>query len=64
MSSPEAANPLLTIEFRIPFDRIRAADVEPAAAELLSQARARLDAIAEQPGRAHLSTTPWTRSTG
>src|ERR1035438_6617951 len=50
MSSPESANPLLTVEFRIPFDRIRATDVEPAAAELLSQARARLDAIASLPG--------------
>src|ERR1035441_4301514 len=50
MSSPEPANPLLTIEFRIPFDRISATDVEPAAAELLSQARARLDALATLPG--------------
>src|ERR1035438_1062605 len=50
MSSPESANPLLTVEFRIPFDRIRATDVEPAAAELLSQARARLDALATLPG--------------
>jgi oligopeptidase A len=50
MSVNESANPLLTVEFRIPFDRIRAADVEPAAAELLTQARARLEAIASQPG--------------
>jgi oligopeptidase A len=50
MSSPEPANPLLTVQFRIPFDRIRAADVQPAAAELLAQARARLAAIASQPG--------------
>jgi oligopeptidase A len=50
MSSSESANPLLTIEFRIPFDRIRATDVEPAATELLSQARARLEGIACQPG--------------
>jgi len=50
MSSPESANPLLTVEFRIPFDRIRAADVGPAAAELLSQARTRLEAIATLPG--------------
>jgi oligopeptidase A len=50
MSVPETANPLLTVEFRIPFDRIRAADVGPAAAELLAQARARLDAIAHLPG--------------
>src|SRR5580704_12806075 len=49
MSSPETANPLLTVEFRIPFDRIRAVDVQPAIAELLSQARARLEMIAKQP---------------
>jgi oligopeptidase A len=50
MSSPESANPLLSVQFRIPFDRIRSTDVEPAAAELLSQARARLEAIATLPG--------------
>ncbi|HUE02132.1 MAG TPA: hypothetical protein VMR62_21360, partial [Bryobacteraceae bacterium] len=50
MSSPQSANPLLTVDFRIPFDRIRASDVEPAAAELLSQARARLEALASLPG--------------
>jgi len=50
MSSSETANPLLTVEFRIPFDRIRAADVGPATAELLAQARDRLDAIAHLNG--------------
>jgi oligopeptidase A len=50
MSSLETANPLLTVEFRIPFDRIRASDVGPATAELLAQARARLDVIAHLPG--------------
>jgi oligopeptidase A len=49
MSSPDTANPLLNVEFRIPFDRIRAADVGPATAELLAQARARLDAVAHLP---------------
>jgi oligopeptidase A len=43
-------NPLLAVQFRIPFDRIRAADVEPAVAELLAQARASLDALAGEPG--------------
>ncbi len=43
-------NPLLTPRFRIPFDRIRATDVEPAATELLRQARAGLEAIAATPG--------------
>jgi oligopeptidase A len=50
MSSPETANPLLAVQFRIPFDRIRASDVAPAVAELLTQARARLAAIAGEPG--------------
>ncbi len=50
MSSSETANPLLTVEFRIPFDRIGAVDVQPAIAELLSQARTRLETIAKQPG--------------
>jgi oligopeptidase A len=44
------SNPLLTVQFRIPFDRIQASDVEPAAAELLRAARERLDTIAKAPG--------------
>jgi oligopeptidase A len=51
------SNPLLALEFRIPFDRIRAAHVEPAAAELLREARARLDAIAAQPGERTFENT-------
>ncbi len=43
-------NPLLTPRFRIPFDAIKAEHVEPAAAELLSAARAGLEAIAAAPG--------------
>jgi oligopeptidase A len=50
-------NPLLALEFRIPFDRIRAAHVEPAAAELLRDARARLDAIAALPGERTFENT-------
>jgi oligopeptidase A len=50
MSPSEPANPLLAMQFRIPFDRIRAGHVEPAVAELLAQARARLNAIAAEPG--------------
>src|SRR5258706_854534 len=38
-------NPLSKIEFRIPFDRIRAEDVEPAIHGLLRQARERIDQI-------------------
>ena len=44
------ANPLLSVQFRIPFDRIQAAHVEPACAELLRQARERLAAIYAEPG--------------
>jgi oligopeptidase A len=48
-STPEA-NPLLSIEFRVPFDRIRAEHVEPAIAELLRQARAGLTVLAARDG--------------
>ena len=47
---PSETNPLLAIRFRIPFDRIHAADVEPATASLLRDARTRLEAIAAQDG--------------
>jgi oligopeptidase A len=40
------SNPLLEIQFLVPFDRIRAEHVEPAVAELLAGARARLEEIA------------------
>jgi oligopeptidase A len=39
-------NPLLEIRFRIPFDQITAAHVEPAIAALLVRSRANIDAIA------------------
>jgi oligopeptidase A len=55
--NPSQPNPLLALEFRIPFDRIRAADVEPAAAELLREAHARLEAIAGQPGERTFENT-------
>src|ERR1700733_1324691 len=37
-------NPLLNIQFRVPFDKIEASDVEPAIDQLLADANARLDA--------------------
>ena len=46
MPSTSDANPLLHVEFRIPFDRIRAEHVEPAASQLLGEARAGLAALA------------------
>ena len=57
MQSAGEPNPLLTIQFRIPFDRIRAAHVEPAAEELLRGARARLQAIAAAPGERTFDNT-------
>jgi oligopeptidase A len=39
-------NPLLKVQFRVPFDRIRAEHVRPAMDEHLRQARARLDELA------------------
>ncbi len=48
MTANTERNPLLDINFQIPFDRIRAAHVEPAIDELLADARARLEAIAQE----------------
>ena len=49
MNGPAETNPLLTPQFRIPFDRIRAEHVEPAAERLLSGARQRVEEIAAAP---------------
>ncbi|MGI8743119.1 MAG: M3 family metallopeptidase [Bryobacteraceae bacterium] len=49
MSDSIQDNPLLHFEFRIPFDEIQAAHVEPAVAELLTNARVRLDALIADP---------------
>ncbi|MCC7175242.1 MAG: M3 family metallopeptidase [Bryobacterales bacterium] len=46
MSTAGADNPLLRMEFRIPFDRIGAAHVEPAVREALVEARRRRDGLA------------------
>ncbi len=46
---PVPDNPLLHIQFEIPFDRVRAEHVEPAIAELLTTARASIEAIASDP---------------
>lgn len=48
MSSSEQ-NPLLHIQFQIPFDQIRPAHVEPAIQKLLADARARLDELIADP---------------
>jgi len=44
-------NPLLAIPFAIPFDQIRAEHVEPAMTHLISEAKARIDAIAAFEGK-------------
>ncbi|AUX25640.1 oligopeptidase A [Sorangium cellulosum] len=50
-------NPLLSLGFEIPFDRIRSEHVEPAVRALLDDARARLDALVAAPGpRAYANT--------
>jgi len=57
MPQTSADNPLLSLGFRVPFDRIRAEHVEPAAAELLRAARERLDALAAEPGERTFANT-------
>jgi len=50
MTSTTTANPLLQIQFKIPFNQIRAEYVEPAIAELLADTRAELDRLLAEPG--------------
>src|SRR5215472_14119957 len=45
MRPVNGSNPLLQIEFQIPFDEIRPEHVEPAVTDLLRDARQRLDEI-------------------
>jgi len=57
MPDTPADNPLLHLSFRIPFDRIRAEHVRPAAAELLRDARAGIEAIAADGGARNFENT-------
>src|SRR5579872_765078 len=57
MRTPADPNPLLSVQFRIPFDRIQATDVQPAASELLRDARTRLQAIAAEPSARSFDNT-------
>jgi oligopeptidase A len=50
-------NPLLSIAFEIPFDRIRAEHVEPAFDELLADAGQRLEAVASLSGERTFANT-------
>src|SRR5580698_8613717 len=49
MTTTAAANPLLQIQFQIPFDQIRAENVEPAIEELLQDARNQLNLLTSEP---------------
>src|ERR1700686_2095832 len=50
-------NPLLNISFRVPFDQIQAAQVEPAIDELLADARRRLNETIASPEPLHALDT-------
>jgi oligopeptidase A len=50
MFSNRDANPLSDVQFRIPFDRIKAADIEPAIDDLLRRTKTGLAGIAAEPG--------------
>jgi oligopeptidase A len=54
---PEAANPLLQDDFRIPFHRLRAEHVEPGIREALREAETEVDAIARSDDQATWSNT-------
>ena len=55
---PESnANPLLSIQFRVPFDRIGPEALEPAIALLIEEARSRLASIAAEPGERTFANT-------
>jgi oligopeptidase A len=57
MLSDSQPNPLLTVTFHVPFDRITAAHVQPAATQLLDEARVRLNAIADAQGERNFDNT-------
>ncbi len=50
-------NPLLRLDFRVPFDQIRAEHVEPAILQLLKEAEARLQALAAGGGAPTFANT-------
>src|SRR5216684_4847794 len=50
MQASSEPNPLLRIEFRAPFDKIRPEHVQPAVEQLLEDARRRLDHLIDTPG--------------
>ncbi len=50
MAVSTMTNPLLEIQFKVPFDEIKAEHVEPATDDLLADAQQRLDQLAADPG--------------
>src|SRR4051812_17028461 len=50
MDAPTSENPLLSLGYEIPFDRIRGEHVEPAARALLAEARQKLEALVAEEG--------------
>jgi oligopeptidase A len=57
MPIDERENPLLQIQFHIPFDRIQASDVQPAADRLLAEGRSRMETIATGPAARSFENT-------
>jgi len=57
MAAANITNPLLQVQFQIPFDKIRAEHVEPAVVELLRDARERLDLLTSDPGPRSFANT-------
>jgi oligopeptidase A len=57
MTTTAAANPLLQIQFQIPFDQIRAENVEPAIEELLQDARGQLNLLTSEPAERTFENT-------
>ena len=57
MPQPADANPLLSIQFPVPFDRVRTPDIEPAIARLIEEGRARLAAIGAGPSTRTFANT-------
>ncbi len=57
MPKDNGENPLLQIQFHIPFDRIEARHVQPAADRLLAEGRAAMRAIASEPAERTFENT-------
>jgi oligopeptidase A len=57
MTTIAAANPLLQLQFQIPFDQIRADNVEPAIEELLQDARGQLNLLTSEPAERTFENT-------